>query len=176
MQTSVAGRRFIEAFEGLSLRAYWDSTGKVWTIGFGHTNAAGPPRVYEGMLIDEPEADRILAADLASVETEVEHLVKVPLTQAQFDALVSFQFNTGWLGHRNCSLLRALNARDYVRADADFALYDRSGGQVLRGLVRRRHGEAEMFNGNIAEALQIAGAKPVRLGKRQWKKTRNRSG
>lgn len=130
----------------------------VWTIGYGHTNAAGPPRVHEGMIITKEQADQILAADLASVEIEVAHLIKVPLNQQQFDALVSFQFNVGWLGKSTCSLTRALNAKNYALADEDFMLYDRSGGQVLRGLVRRRHGEAVMFNGNIKEALQIAGA------------------
>jgi lysozyme len=155
-KTSDDGRRFIEAFEGLFLHTYDDGTG-VLTIGYGHTSAAGPPRVYRGMTITKDSADAILAADLASVEAEVGHLVKVPLTQPQFDALVSFQFNTGWLGHSNCSLLRHLNHGDYLTADRDFALYNIAGGKVLRGLVRRRHAEMEMFNGNVQTALQIAG-------------------
>ena len=159
MITSPYGRTFIEAFEGLSLKAYWDADGKVWTIGYGHTSAAGPPRVYAGMVITEAEADHIEAADLASVEIEVSHLVEVALTQSEFDALISFQFNTGWLGHPSCSLLRQLNAGNYVAADADFALYDESSGKVLRGLVRRRQGEALMFNGKVQEALQMAGSK-----------------
>ena len=158
MKTSPQGRAFIEAFEGLALKAYWDATGKVWTIGYGHTNAAGPPRVREGMVITKEQADQILAADLASVEIEVEHYIKVPLTPCQNDALVSFQFNVGWLGKPSCSLTRAVNAKNYALADEDFMLYDRSGGHVLRGLVRRRHGEAEMFNGNVKTALQLAGA------------------
>jgi lysozyme len=159
MKTSAVGRAFIEAFEGLSLKAYWDATGKVWTIGYGHTSAAGPPRVYAGMIITQSEADQILSADLNSVEIEVSHLVKVPLKQYQADALNSFQFNTGWLAHLGCSLLRALNVGNYKLADADFALYDESGGRVLTGLVRRRKGEAEMFAGNIKQALLTAGAK-----------------
>ncbi len=159
MQTSAGGRAFIEAFEGLALTAYWDATGNVWTIGYGHTSVAGPPRVYAGMAIDQPTADSILAADLASVEIEVAHLVTAPLNQAQFDALVSFQFNTGWLNHSGCSLLQHLNAGNYDVADADFALYDESGGQVLTGLVNRRKGEAAMFAGTVQAALQIAGAK-----------------
>ncbi len=160
MKTSAAGRAFIEAFEGLFLHAYDDGTG-VLTIGYGHTSAAGPPRVYRGMTITQPEADQILSADLASVELEVAHLIHRPLNQYQFDALVSFEFNTGWLSHSGCSLRRAVEAGNDRLAEADFALYDRAGGQVLRGLVRRRHGEAEMFAGNVQTALQIAGAKPI---------------
>jgi lysozyme len=160
MKTSDKGRAFIEAFEGLFLHTYNDGTG-VLTIGYGHTSAAGPPRVYQGMTITKEQADAILAADLASVEVEVEHLVKVPLNQNQFDALVSFHFNTGWLGHHGCSLLRQLNSKNYDLAAADFALYERAGGQIMRGLVRRRHGEMEMFKGNVETAMQIAGVKLV---------------
>jgi lysozyme len=156
MQTSAAGRKLIEEFEGLILKAYDDHDDHIvkpgehvygtLTIGYGHTDAAGPPKVYIGMAIDEPTADAILASDLASVELEVQHLVKVPINQNQFDALVSFQFNTGWLGHPGCSLLRALNAGNYQLADNDFMLYDRASGKVLAGLVRRRAAEKELFN------------------------------
>lgn len=155
MQTSPAGRKFIESFEGLFLSAYDDANDHIvqpgqpvhgtLTIGYGHTSAAGPPKVYVGQTIDQPTADAILAADLASVEIEVGHLVKVPINQNQFDALVSFQFNTGWLAHPNCSLLRALNTGNYQLAANDFMLYDRASGQVLAGLVRRRAAERTMF-------------------------------
>lgn len=168
--TSANGRSFIEAFEGLFLEAYDDyddhvvQPGQVvrgtLTIGYGHTSAAGPPQVYIGMVITNQEADAILASDLRSVEIEVTHLVKVSLNQSQFDALVSFQFNTGWLAHPQCSLLRALNAGNYNLADNDFALYDMASGKVEAGLQRRRHGEALMFNGNVQTALSVAGAKP----------------
>ena len=160
MKTSDAGRKFIEAFEGLFLKTYDDGTG-VLTIGYGHTTSAGPPRVYRGMTITESQADQILSADLASVEIEVEHLVSVALTQNQFDALVSFQFNTGWLGHHGCSLLRAVNAGNTALADEDFKLYDMAGGRVMSGLVRRRKGEAAMFEGQVQTALQIAGVRPA---------------
>ena len=156
MQTSPAGRKFIEGFEGLFLQAYDDSDDHIvqpgqrvygtLTIGYGHTSAAGPPRVYIGQTIDEPTADAILSADLASVEIEVIHLVSVALNKNQFDALVSFQLNTGWLAHPGCSLLRALNSGRYQLADEDFMLYDMASGKVLQGLVRRRAAEKAMFN------------------------------
>ena len=91
MQTSANGRKLIEQFEGLFLQAYDDANDHIvkvgqavhgtLTIGYGHTSVAGPPRVYVGQTITQVEADSILAADLASVELEVNHLVKVPLNQ-----------------------------------------------------------------------------------------------
>lgn len=156
MQTSPNGRRFIEQWEGLYLQAYDDATGrivgpnnKLWgtlTIGYGHTNGAGPPHVHVGMSITQQEADLILSADLAAIENAVNHLVKVPLTQNQFDALVSFQYNTDWLEHQHCSLLTALNAGNYTLADEDFCLYDRANGKILVGLDRRRAAEADLFH------------------------------
>ena len=160
MKTSDAGRKLIEKFEGLFLQAYDDATERVvmpgnrirgtLTIGYGHTSAAGPPRVYVGQTIDQALADDILSVDLAAVEIEVNHLVKVALNQNQFDALVSFQFNTGWLGHVHCSLLAALNAGNYEIADEDFMLYDRAHGQILVGLDRRRAAEKALFEEPVA--------------------------
>lgn len=156
MKTSSAGRDLIESFEGLFLEAYDDHNDHIvrpgdhiigtLTIGYGHTSVAGPPRVYVGQSITKEDADAILASDLAAVEIEVSHLVKVPINQNQFDALVSFQFNTGWLSHPNCSLLNALNHGNYAMADADFMLYDRASGQVLTGLLKRRSAEKNLFN------------------------------
>lgn len=155
MKTGAAGLALIESFEGLILSAYDDADdhivkpgGHVYgtlTIGYGHTDAAGPPKVYIGQTITKETADAILASDLAGVEIEVEHLVKVPLNQNQFDALVSFQFNTGWLGHPHCSLLAALNVGHYNLADQDFMLYNRAQGRVLSGLTRRRVAEKNLF-------------------------------
>jgi lysozyme len=167
MKTSLAGRAFIEEFEGLILGAYDDDDDRIvpiggrcygtLTIGYGHTTAAGPPKVYVGMKIDAQTADQILSADLASVEIEVAHLIKVELQQYQFDALVSFQYNTGWLAHPQCSLARSLNAGNYKLADQDFMLYDEASGKVLTGLKRRRQGEMEMFSGQVNVALVTAG-------------------
>lgn len=155
MKTSDTGRQLIESFEGLILGAYDDANDHIvqpgqevigtLTIGYGHTSAAGPPQVYVGQTITKDDADAILASDLSAVEIEVGQLVKVPVNQNQFDALVSFQFNTGWLAHPNCSLLRALNTGNYNLAANDFMLYDRASGKVLTGLVRRRTAERTMF-------------------------------
>lgn len=171
MKTSANGRAFIEAFEGLFLRAYDDADDHVvmpgeqvrgtLTIGYGHTSAAGAPKVYIGMAITASQADAILASDLNGVEIEVEHLVKRPLDQNQYDALISFQYNTGWLAHPQCSLLKALNAGNYALTERDFGLYDQANGKVLAGLVRRRQAEKLMFAGQINAALALAGVKNV---------------
>lgn len=157
MKTSDSARKtLIEPFEGLFLQAYDDYNDHIvkvgervhgtLTIGFGHTSVAGPPRVYVGQEITKDMADSILSSDLAAVELEVEHLVKVVLNQNQFDALVDFQFNTGWLAHPNCSLLLAVNAGKNILAEEDFMLYDRAKGQVLTGLKRRRTAERNLFH------------------------------
>lgn len=166
MQTSAQGRKLIEDFEGLFLQAYDDADDHVvqvgqrvygtLTIGYGHSSEAGPPRVYVGMVITEPEADAILTVDLASVELEVSHLITAPLIQCQFDALVSFQYNTGWLSHPQCSLRAAINAGNFQLADKDFGLYDMASGKILQGLVRRREAEALMFAGNVEASLALA--------------------
>ena len=160
MKTSNNGRKLIEQFEGCILQAYDDASDHIvkpgqyvhgtLTIGYGHTDAAGPPKVFIGQTITQEQADAILSTDLVSVELEVSKLVDVALNQNQFDALVSFQFNTGWLGHPNCSLLKALNSGNYNLADEDFMLYDRAQGKVLAGLTRRRKAEKDLFHTPIA--------------------------
>ncbi len=152
MKTSDNGRKFIEQFEGLFLHTYNDGVG-VLTIGFGHTSAAGPPQVHWGMVITKEDADAFLAADLASVEADVNRLVKVPINQNQYDALVSFHFNTGALGRSN--VLRAVNNRQFTAVPGDLAMWDHAGGHVMLGLTRRRRAEGDLFmkgvtNGNGA--------------------------
>lgn len=155
MTVSPAGLALIEEFEGCILGAYDDATDKILkpgqtcrgtlTIGIGHTSAAGLPVVYIGQTISKQQAEDILANDLGVVEHEVGTVVSAPLNQNQFDALVSFQYNTGWLTHPGCSLLAALNARNYTAAANCFKLYDESQGRVLQGLVRRRLAEQALF-------------------------------
>lgn len=160
LHMSPNGRKMCEEFEGCILQAYDDASDHIvktgqyvhgtLTIGYGHTDAAGPPKVYIGQTITKEQADQILSVDLLSVELEVKLLVKVKLNQNQLDALVDFQFNTGWLGHQHCSLLNALNAGNYQLADQDFMLYDRAQGKVLKGLSKRRQAEKDLFHTPVA--------------------------
>jgi lysozyme len=153
MKTSPDGRKLIESFEGLILTAYDDYNDHVvklgdaihgtLTIGYGHTTAAGSPSVFVGQTISKDEADQILEQDLAKVEKEVNSLVAVPLTQDQFDALVSFQFNTGALG--KSTLLKLLNNSNYPGAANEFLKWTHASGRVLPGLIRRRQAERKLF-------------------------------
>lgn len=152
MKTSDAGRRFIEQWEGLFLKTYDDGVG-VLTIGYGHTSAAGPPKVIKGMTITLAECDAILARDLGKVEADVNRLVKVPLTQAQFDTLVSFQFNVGKLG--SSTLLKKLNAGNYAAVPTELMKWNKGGGKVMLGLTRRRKAEGVQWNTVIAPAKKL---------------------
>jgi len=168
MKTSAVGRQLIEEFEGLILQAYDDANDRVvrpgeavhgtLTIGYGHTDAAGPPRVYVGMSITKEEADAILASDLMAVEIAVNRLIKVSINQNQFDALVSFDFNTG--GLVRSSTLRDLNAGKTVEAADALLLWDRAGGRELPGLLRRRRAERALFLKQAPTGVQQAQGVP----------------
>lgn len=147
MHVSPKGRAFIEAQEGCRLRAYQDVKG-VWTIGYGHTSMAGAPTVYRGLVVSKSEADEILARDLIKYEAEVLRDVHVPLTQCQFDALVSFTYNCGDGSLERVAVIAHLNAGDYAAVPRAMQEFDRSGGHVLTDLVHRRAAEARMFEGH----------------------------
>lgn len=155
MKTSPDGRAFIEAFEGKFLHTYDDGTG-VLTIGYGHTSAAGLPKVFRGQTITDAECDAILAADLGKVEQSVQRCIKPTMTQAQFDALVSFDFNTGSLA--KSSIDDKINAGNISAAMSTLLQYDHAGGKQMDGLTRRRQAERLMFLGQVPQALRLAGA------------------
>lgn len=155
MKTSDNGRAFIEAFEGKFLHTYDDGTG-VLTIGYGHTSMAGPPIVVHGQTITEAECDAMLAADLGKVEQSVQRCIKVPMTQTQFDALVSFDFNTGSLA--KSSIDDKINAGNVSAAMSTLLQYDHAAGRQMDGLTRRRQAERLMFLGMVPQALRLAGA------------------
>ncbi len=147
MKTSDRGRKFIEQWEESGkplLVARWDSLGRVWEIGFGHTSAAGLPRVQPHSKITAEEADAILASDLAAVEADVNHHVKVDINQNQFDALVSFDFNTGALNRSN--VLRAVNSNHLEAVAHDLKAWSHAGGKFVQGLYNRRVAEGRLFN------------------------------
>lgn len=139
MQTSQVGIDAIKDFEGVRLKAYDDGVG-VWTIGVGHT--AG---VKRGDVITMAQVDEFLRSDLKDAEDAVNNSVKVPLTQGQFDSLVSFVFNLGAGAFRGSTLLKKLNAGDYVGAGDEFLKWNKAGGRVMAGLVKRRAAERTMF-------------------------------
>ena len=140
VETSENGIELIKDFEGRRLVAYQDSVG-VWTIGYGHTKTA-----HEGRLIIKSTADRLLAEDLAEFEKYVDTYVTVALTQNQFDALVSWTYNLGPGNLQESTMLKKLNAGDYAAVPDEMRRWNKAGGEVLEGLVRRRDAEAELFS------------------------------
>jgi GH24 family phage-related lysozyme (muramidase) len=155
MKTSPQGRQLIEDFEGLFLHAYHDSVG-VLTIGYGHTNIGNtPPHVFVGMTITEAQADEALSNDLARFERRVTKIMApMILPQVQFDALVSFDFNTGDL--LSSSIDDSIKAGHNDHAMDTLLQYNHAGGHVLSGLTRRRKAERLMFLGQVGLALQLA--------------------
>ncbi|MGA8111866.1 MAG: lysozyme [Acidobacteriaceae bacterium] len=131
------GLNLTEQFEGCRLTAYQDQVG-VWTIGYGHTG----PEVVAGLTITQAQAETCLAADVQSAAACVNRLVAVQLNQQEFDALVDFVFN---LGQGASTLLRLLNAGSFAAAAGQFAQWDRAGGAVVAGLLRRRQVETALF-------------------------------
>lgn len=139
MTTSKNGIEFIKRHEALRLHAYKDAVG-VWTIGYGHTLTA-----KAGMVISEAEAEKLLKQDLKTAEDEInKHLS--PLKQHQFDSLASLVFNIGIGAFRKSTLLKRLKM-DVNHPDIanQFNRWVYGGGRILKGLVKRRKEEANLY-------------------------------
>jgi lysozyme len=144
MKVSEDGLALIRESEGFRGRAYRDAVG-IWTIGYGHTSAAGAPAVKAGDEISRAEAEDILARDVAAFADGVERLVTPMLSDAQFSALVSFAYNVGLGNFRSSGVLKAVNANDFAAVPQRLALWNKASGRVLPGLVKRRAAEAALF-------------------------------
>ena len=141
MKISAEGLDLIKHFEGLELEAYKCPAG-VWTIGYGHTKD-----VQEGDTWSESHADHMLEVEMEEYENYIHDLVTCPLSQNQFDALVSWVYNLGSSNLQASTLLKRLNAGDYPDVPNQIKRWNKAGGKVLEGLVRRREAEASMFEG-----------------------------
>lgn len=139
MQYSKNGLALTEQFEGCRITPYQDSGG-VWTNGYGNTHGVVP-----GVTITQAQAEADLQANIQNSVNDVNRLVTVQLTQGEFDALVDFDFNLGGGSLADSTLLHLLNAGDFEGAAAQFDRWDKCGGQVIAGLLRRRQAEEEEF-------------------------------
>jgi len=159
VRTSENGIELVKAFEGLhkvksdgSVRSYRCPAGR-WTIGYGHTHG-----VRSGETITPEEAEDLLRKDLQDCEAVVERMVKVDLTQNQFDALVSFVFNLGQGNFGSSTLLRTLNRGEYESAAEEFIRWNKArvDGELkaLPGLTRRRTAEAALFEMDVELASE----------------------
>lgn len=143
MKPSSACVDLIKRFESFSATPYLCPAG-VWTIGYGHTEGV----TKDSPAITEPEACELLLADLTShYAPGVERLLKVPVSQRQFDALVSFAYNVGVGALAESTLLKKLNAGFGDAAGREFLRWTKSKGRVLGGLVKRRAAEQALFMG-----------------------------
>ena len=139
MQISKEGLSLIKRFEGCELKAY-RCPANVWTIGYGHIKD-----VKEGDEITKEEAEYMLQEEMIEYEGYINDLVKVPLEQCMYDALVAWVFNLGPTNFSSSSLLRVLNEKKYEEVPYEIKRWNKAGGEVLNGLIRRRKAEALLF-------------------------------
>jgi lysozyme len=152
MQFSAAGLELLKRSEGFRSRVYLDAAGFP-TIGYGH-RLLHPESFSNG--IDEVQAERTLAYDVREAEQAVLRLVKVPLNQGQFDALVDFCFNLGAGKLAESTLLKDLNAGRYDAAQDQLLRWDHTGAQENAGLRARREAEAELWGNGEARRQAAA--------------------
>ena len=147
MQISEEGISLIKSYEGCRLEAYQDSVG-VWTIGYGHTKD-----VKEGDKINQDEAEYMLQEEMIEYEGYINDFVEVPLEQCQFDALVCWVYNLGPTNLKNSTLLKVLNEGNYDGVPEQIKRWNKAGGVILGGLVKRREAEANLFEGKEWDKL-----------------------
>jgi len=141
MKISQEGIALIKKFEGCELEAYKCPAG-VWTIGYGHTKD-----VKEGDRINKDEANYLLEEEMIEYEGYINDMVEVPLEQNQFDALTSWVYNLGSSNLMSSTMLTLLNESKYNEIPQQIKRWNKAGGKVLDGLVKRREAEALLFEG-----------------------------
>jgi lysozyme len=134
----------IKRWEGFSPTPYLCPAGK-WTIGYGSIQGI----TQHTPAITQVEATDLLLNEMGRYEASVNRLITVPLTQGQFDALVSFTFNLGGAALQRSTLRSRLNRGQYDLASDEFPKWCYAGGRKLRGLLNRRLQERDMFNGKL---------------------------
>lgn len=150
MILSEKGIAMLIALEGEKLTAYQDVAG-IWTIGVGHTGLVDGKPISRGMKITQAQSRGLLKADLRAFEHTVNHIIKVRLTQAQFDALVIFAFNIGQAAFANSSAVHRINLGEPVeRVVERIAVWNKitvNGKKtVSKGLVNRRNAEIALYS------------------------------
>ena len=137
------GLNLIKTFEGFEPEIYLDAAG-LPTIGYGHLIRKGEHKMFENG-ISESAAGALLAKDVQLAEQAVLRLIRVPLTDGQFDALVSFTFNLGGGALQRSTLRRKINRGEHEEGPRELMRWVWAGGRKLKGLMRRRAAEAELY-------------------------------
>ena len=141
MNISQEGISLIKRFEGCRLEAYLDSVG-IPTIAYGRIK-----NVRMGDTCTQEQAEKWLEEELPEYEGYINDLVKFDLTQCQFDALCSWVYNLGPNNLKESTLLRVLNEGNHSAVPSEIKRWNKAGGKVLEGLMRRREAEALLFEG-----------------------------
>ena len=135
MKIDKYGEKLIKKFESCKLTAYKvDNAEKYYTIGYGHYGAD----VKKGMKISKDTAEKLFRNDIKYFENCVNSCLKVKITQSMFNALVSFTYNVGFSAFKNSTLLKYVNKKQFTKASKEFKKWNKCGGKVLKGLVKRR--------------------------------------
>jgi len=140
---SQQGLALIKRFEGFSPTIYLDAAG-LPTIGYGHLLRSGEAEMF-ARGISEEAGIALLIKDVQKAEQAVLRLVRVPLSEDQFDALVSFTFNLGSGALQRSTLRRKVNREEHADVPPEFMRWVWAGGKKLRGLIRRREAEAALY-------------------------------
>lgn len=148
---SEAGLRLIRDFEGFSPVVYHDAAGHP-TIGYGHLIRDGED--FSGG-ITRAAALELLRADVRVAQAGVLRLIQVPLTDGQYDALVSFTFNLGSGALQRSTLRRKVNRKEHADVPDELRRWVYAGGRRLRGLVRRREAEARIYAGGLLPRSEL---------------------
>ena len=139
MNISNEGISLIKKFEGCELEAYYDAV-NVLTIAYGRTKL-----VKAGDTCTQEQADAWLEEELHEYGGYVNDAVKVDLTQNQFDSLTSWTYNLGPSNLNSSTMLKKINEKDWEEVPNQIKRWNKAGGKVLEGLVRRREAEALLF-------------------------------
>ena len=145
MSVNKATLDLIKQYEGCKLTAYQDIVG-IWTIGYGTTAAAGLGiEPAKGMTITQERAEDLLRQGVEKFATTVDAMITAKVNANQFGATVSLSYNIGPTALAKSTVLRELNAGNYDKAAAAFRMWNKAGGQVVKGLVNRREAEIKLF-------------------------------
>ena len=135
MKIDIYGENLIKKFESCKLTAYKaDKSEKYYTIGWGHYGKD----VGKYAIITQETADKLFLNDIKYFAKCVNSCLKVKVTQSMFNALVSFTYNVGFSAFKSSTLLKYVNKKQFKKASNEFKKWNKCGGKVLKGLVKRR--------------------------------------
>lgn len=148
MKPSINAINLIKKFEGCRLTAYPDpgTGGDPWTIGWGNTFYKDGTKVKKGDKITQAQADELLQVTVDRFSEKVEGLLRLAISQNQFDALVDFSYNVGVANLSISTLLKKVNKNpNDPTIEIEFLRWVKAGGKLLQGLVRRRKAEVKLY-------------------------------